>query len=151
MPTENTTRNTIPGARARRAAKPDADIRAFLLWMRDHGFDGYHTSSDILEFYDWFCAEQGFQKMHPDMMRNLFGKLPGVVAERRRIASRQFDALRAYLERCSSSRGVPVRPELYRISSHEEMEQAAKVHARERARPPARRIAVDAMELSKAA
>jgi hypothetical protein len=110
----------------RRAVNPDDAVTGFVAWMRAFGTDfagRWWPAEDIAGFWAWYCAEAGIEEAHPDDMRARLSKLPGVLAERSRIAGPQFDDLRRYLARLTS-RGERTRLVVYRIATAAEMAAA---------------------------
>lgn len=106
----------------RRAVNPHEAVMRFCVWMRDWGFVGWHPADDIVEFYQWFCDDEGLEEMGHDLLRERFACAPGVTRERRRLNG-TTDKEMVRIKRCL---GGADRAMLYRVSSHEELAEQAK-------------------------
>lgn len=127
-----------PAERARAPVTNEhAHIMAFADWMRDHRpllpgtrieRDRFATS-EIVEFYRWFCWEAGCEQLFEARFLALFSAVPGIERRRPRVTGSKDPQIRYVAELFGTSR---IR--IYRVTSHEEMEWA-----RARAATPATR------------
>ncbi len=108
----------------RRAVDIAEAVVGFVEWMREHGseFAGrWWSVEDIDEFWAWYCDEAWIGEAHPHEVRVRLLQLPGVVSERRRIGAPQYEALRRYLGRLTSSRPDREKWSLWRVATADEM------------------------------
>jgi len=113
----------------RRIAQHEA-VQRFAQWLREEGYDGWHSAADVLGFYRWWAQVASVEEMCPEQLWERLASAPGVVRERLRIASTtdpDMVRLRKRLER--QPEGSKRRPTLYRIASEMEMELAARESA----------------------
>lgn len=130
----------------RRPVAPHEAVMRLLAWMRDHGFEGWHTAGDMLEFYEWFSDEESLETINHDLLLERLAAAPGAERARKRLLGVTEPALVRIRDRL----GVE-RPTLYRIASHEEMAEAAAAETARREAARARRRPAEAAPLRKAA
>ena len=131
----------------RHLVNPHEAALRFAAWLRDHEFTGWRTVDEIDGLFVWFCSDERLEEMALTLMRErLAAGLPGVVRERRRIGLTAEPEMLRLRQRCGEE-----RPTLYRISSHEEMAEAAAAAEREAAEKTAAATAAKAKARAPAA
>lgn len=122
-------RRPLPATPRRPLAIDDAVAR-FVAWLREecdtHGDDGnpiHHTSDDMVEAYELWCAEAGVEQESRQVFLEALGEAEGIVSRRVRLGRAVFAPIRARLALIARVRGAepPSRPELYRVLSHDEL------------------------------
>lgn len=106
----------------RRAINRHEATMLFCAWMRDWGFVGWYPAVEVLECYREFCAEYWLEDMGDQPLLEMFQRAPGVTKQRHRLGG----AKDVHLKRICREHGE--RVVLYRVSSHEEMAEAAQAY-----------------------
>lgn len=111
----------------RRRIAPHEAVQRFAQWLREEGYDGWHSAADVLGFYRWWAQVAAVEEMCPEQLWERLASAPGVVRERLRIASTTDpDMVRLRKRLARQPEGSKQRPTLYRIASEMEMEMAAR-------------------------
>lgn len=119
-----------PAERARAVvANEHEHILAFAEWMRDHRpyLPGTRVERDrfatqeVVDFYRWFCWEEAREELVEARLLELFAEAPGIERRRARLNGTADPQLRYIADHFGTA-----RIKLYRVASHEEMEDSLR-------------------------